>query len=62
MTAGNNVITGQLEQPAPAGENGYCGFTQFLEIHFNKPGHNLFNLLLFLGLCIVDFTQLFMGL
>ena len=31
MTAGNYVITGHLDQPAAAGENGYCGFTYFLE-------------------------------
>ena len=31
MTAGNYVITGRLEQPAAARENGYCGFTYFLE-------------------------------
>ena len=31
MTAGNYVITGRLDQPAAARENGYCGFTYFLE-------------------------------
>ena len=31
MTAGNYVIIGRLNQPAEAGENGYCGFTYFLE-------------------------------
>ena len=28
-------------------------------IQFNKPGHCLFTLELFLGLCTADFTQLF---
>ena len=31
MTAGNYVITGRLDMPAAAGENGCCGFTYFLE-------------------------------
>ena len=31
MTAGNYVITGRLDQPDEAGENGHCGFTYFLE-------------------------------
>ena len=31
MTAGNYVNTGRFDQPAAAGENGYCGFTYFLE-------------------------------
>ena len=31
MRAGNYVITGRLDRPAAAGENGYCGFTYFLE-------------------------------
>ena len=31
MTAGNYVIIERLDQPAAAGENGYCGFTYFLE-------------------------------
>ena len=31
MTAGNYVINGRLDRPAAAGENGYCGFTYFLE-------------------------------
>ena len=31
MTADNYVITGHLDQPAAAGENGCCGFTYFLE-------------------------------
>ena len=31
MTASNNVITRLLDQLAAAGENGYCGFTYFLE-------------------------------
>ena len=31
MTADNYVITGRLNQPAAARENGYCGLTYFLE-------------------------------
>ena len=31
MTVSNYVIIGRLDQPAAAGENGYCGFTYFVE-------------------------------